>query len=191
MSANHMLKTLSLDGVESLYKPDHSAAASQADPAMDVVTDFHSNRPLILESGVSVADAVRLMRTAHVHMKFVVDKNERFLGIVSLNILESPDVLQLITERHSSRDELTVADVMTPRERLYALSYAELNTSTIGDMLLTLRELGENHVLVVDEEKMQICGIVSANDIAKYLHVPVDIQQRATNFAEIVHMLAN
>jgi hypothetical protein len=44
-------------------------------------------------------------------------------------------------------------------------------------------------MLVVRPEDQQICGIISASDIARKLHIPVDITERATSFREIVEVI--
>lgn len=80
---------------------------------------------------------------------------------------------------------------MIARYELHALSYAELQRSTIGDVLNTLRNLGEDHVAVLDEEMSRICGVVSSSDLAKYLHAPVNIVQRAASFVDVVNALSH
>lgn len=191
MTEYKLMKVLGLEKVNTFYEPVDIETASQDRPAMEVVTDFHHTRPLVLEAGVSVDEADRLLKKAHVHMKLVVDKDENFLGIVSLSTLESQEALRIAHDRGVTRSELTVEDVMMRRSELHALSYSELQTSSIGDVLNTLRDLGQNHILVLDEDQNRICGVVSASDIARRLHVPVEIMYRATSFVEVVQALAH
>ena len=54
-------------------------------------TDFSRHRPLVIGSTVTGFEAELLMKTAHVRLKFVVNEENRFLGIVSLDDLNSQE----------------------------------------------------------------------------------------------------
>jgi hypothetical protein len=64
-----------------------------------------------------------------------------------------------------------------------------LQQGTIGDLLKTLRHEGSMHMLVVDPESQEICGIISASEIARRLQVPVEINLQASSFRDLVDVL--
>lgn len=185
------MEILSLKNVDTFFEPADPKEATKDSPAMDVVTDFHYTRPLILDSDVGVDEAIRMLEKAHVHMKLVVDHNEHFLGIVTTGVLQGQPVLRTAQQTGIARADLTVADVMIKRDKLHALSYDELQRSTVGDVLHTLGKLGEWHILVVDRQNNRICGVVSASDVAQFLHAPVQIMHRAASFVDVFDALSH
>lgn len=185
------MRVLSLEDVDTFYEPEDLCEIGPGSPAMEVVTDFHYKRPLILEADVSIDEAERLMSAAHVHMKLVVDSGEHFLGIATMSSIKGTKVLQIARERDLKREDITVADVMEPRSKLHALSYSELQNRTVGDVLQVLSELGKQHILVLDEDQKRICGVVAASDIARVLRAPVEIVRRAITFVDVINALSH
>ncbi|UTW11538.1 CBS domain-containing protein [Marinobacterium rhizophilum] len=182
------LKTLSLRDYSRLSSPGHESLSLES-PASSIVTSFESTRPLALELDVGIHEALLMMKKAHVRSVLVMDSAEKFRGIISVSDLESRKVLSIAQSLGLRRDDLSIGDVMTPSSKLAGLSMQQLNGSSIGDILKTLQDVGSQHMLVVRPEDQQICGIISASDIARKLHIPVAITERATSFREIVAVL--
>jgi CBS domain-containing protein len=182
------LKTLSLRDYSRLSTPDGETLSLDS-PASSIMTSFESTRPLALELDVGINDALLMMKKAHVRSVIVMDDSEKFRGIISLMDLESRKVLSIAQSQGLRRDDLSIADVMTPSAKLAGLSIQQLSSCCIGDVLKTLQDVGSQHMLVVRPEDQQICGIISASDIARKLHIPVDITERATSFREIVEVI--
>ena len=81
-------------------------------------------------------------------------------------------------------DELTVADVMTPAERVEVIELAEVERARVGHVLETLRRAGRQHALVV--ERAMVRGIFSISQIARQLGVSVPAGgEVALTFSEI------
>ncbi|WP_020680672.1 CBS domain-containing protein [Marinobacterium rhizophilum] len=188
MRTFHELKTLSLRDYTKLSTPAADNLSLES-PAINVVTNFESTRPLALELDVGINDALLMMKKAHVRSVIVMDDAEKFRGIISVSDLESRKVLSTAQSQGLRRDDLTIGDIMTPSEKLAGLSMQQISGSCIGDILKTLQDVGSQHMLVVKPEDLQICGIISASDIARKLHIPVSITERATSFREIVDVL--
>ena len=74
---------------------------------------------------------------------------------------------------------------MASRNDLHAIDLHALVFARIGDVLATMESFGDQHVLVIDRDRESVRGIISAIDIARGLHVPVRISDRANSFAEI------
>lgn len=188
MQTYHELKPVSLGSYHRLSHPE-TESLSLDSPASDIVTRFDHTRPFALELDVGIDDALLLMKKAHVRSVIVMDGAEQFKGIISVADLESRKVLSVAQSLGQRRDELSVADLMTPRDKLSGLSIQQIEGSRIGDVLKTLQDVGSQHMLVVKPDESLICGIISASDIARKLHIPVAITERATSFREVVDVL--
>ncbi|WP_439101629.1 CBS domain-containing protein [Congregibacter sp.] len=175
------MKTLSLYPIgkaDHLASPEATAALTVDTPALRFFTDFKQVEPLVLESHMSALDAKRLMQTAHVRMKFVLNESGQFIGIITSEDLIERKLVQKVSEG-SNRNEIGVTDLMTPRSELKALDYQEVAKVTISEVIHKLKDSGEQHCLVVARESNEIRGIFSASDISRKLHLPIDIQAKS------------
>ncbi|MGO2355350.1 MAG: CBS domain-containing protein [Marinomonas foliarum] len=143
-------------------------------PAVTVFTDFQKAGPRVIESNTRADELVQLMRKEHVRMKIVVDADNHFVGIVSLEDL-SEDVFIRQVANGFDRSELMVADLMRSKEVLLALSYTSLQHSDIESLLFSQRNNKLQHLLVIDEETKAIRGLVSSNDVARQLRLDIDV----------------
>jgi CBS domain containing-hemolysin-like protein len=143
-------------------------------PAVTVFTDFQKAGPRVIESNTRADELVQLMRKEHVRMKIVVDADNHFVGIVSLEDL-SEDVFIKQVANGFDRSELMVADLMRSKEVLLALSYTSLQHSDIESLLFSQRNNKLQHLLVIDEETKAIRGLVSSNDVARQLRLDIDV----------------
>lgn len=174
------LKFHSASGIQELEWPAELHATSLETPALHFFTDFREVQPLVIESSVSAVDVRNLMRKAHVRLKIVINERNEFLGIVSADDLADSLILQKVSEG-LKRLEITVADMMQPKQKLVALGYKELKDNTsIGDVIEALKDSGQQHCLVVDREPEKIRGIFSASDISRMLHLSIDIQDKSS-----------
>lgn len=190
MKSFRTLDTLDMTSVYSIQKPEEHSHINLEDTAMLVFTDFMKYQPRMLEEGASVDEALAMMRKTHVRMNLVIDQEEHFKGIISLMDLQSSKVMSASTNLGMPRSELSVREVMLPKEKLHAITLSELRKSTIGDVVQTMQYYGDQHALVVDDVDGHILrGIVSASDIARALHIPLLIGDRANSFADIYRAL--
>jgi len=188
MQTYHELKPVTLGDYNHLFHLD-TETLNLDSPASTIVTRFDHTRPMALELDVGIDDALLMMKKAHVRSMIVMDGKEQFKGIISVSDLESRKVLTIAQQLGQRRDELTIADVMMPRNKLSGLSIRQIEHSRIGDVLKTLQDVGSQHMLVVNPERHEICGIISASDIARKLQIPVAITERATSFREVVDVM--
>ncbi|GAA0366557.1 hypothetical protein GCM10009092_33640 [Bowmanella denitrificans] len=183
-----ILKTQALGQVTQFCSTESVEPLNLDSAAVKVVTDFTRRSPQLIDKDVSVDQALFMMKKGHVKAKLVVDADEQFLGIVSFADLSSRKILMIANQRQQDRNELTVEDVMVPRRELQGISYAQLKNATIGDLVNTLRSLGEQHILLVDELG-HLRGLISSSDIARALHIPLDISLKANSFRDIFNVL--
>jgi CBS domain-containing protein len=144
---------------------------------------------MLLEQGTSLEEARALMRRAHVKLALIIRRDERFCGIVTASDLASIKVMRAAESARLRSAELTVEDVMTPRARLHAVDSVTLKSATVGDVLETMKRFGDQHMLVVDSRTREICGLISASDIARCLHIPLNITEKANSFSDIYREL--
>jgi len=158
--------------------------------ATAVLTDFSKQNPLMLEQNTSIDEAIEIMNKTHVSMKLVIDGQETFRGLITLDDLLSAKVMKGMEHGRLRRHELTVAQVMTPRSELQAIENNVFATATIGDVLATMKKYGVQHLLVVDSPRGCVRGLVSASNIARRMHVPIVISERANSFSDICRAVA-
>lgn len=185
MNEHRILPTAALTGVEEILQPALSETMGLTTCAREILTDFKVARPLMIEQSTPVAIAKELMTRAHVRLRLVIDREERFKGIITLADLVSVKVMRAQGRTGLGVNELSVADVMTHRKDLHGIDIRQFSHATIGDILVTMKTFGDQHVLVLDSEKSCICGLVSSSDIARALHETVYIPERATSFSDI------
>lgn len=187
MKQYHVLTNHTLEGPYSLITPETAADISLDSPAVTLFTDFCAQRPLVIESGISVIEAESFMKRAHVKLKLVVDGNNQFLGTLSFADLQG-ERAQRLMGLGTPRPEISVKEVMTPADTLRAINYADLSNATVGDIMETLKQEQCQHFLVVEPEDHKIRGIFSASDLARRLHIPIDIA-RAPTFFDVCHVV--
>lgn len=168
-----------IDEIYELAWPTESKPVTAESPAIEVFTDFNEYQPLVLEATTSAVEAQRLMQKGHVRLKFIVDANDHFLGVVSVDDLNNQEIIKKLSQGYN-RDELSIADFMRPRNELKAFDYIEVSKAKINDIVAALKYSGQQHCLVVDHKKHKIRGIFSASDMARKLKLPIDIKNRSS-----------
>ena len=177
------LQMFSLDSVDHLVQPDEVEVVTIESSALFIFTDFKKTQPLMIDAHTKATEAEHEMRKAHVKLKLVVDDSLEMIGVVSYHDLSSEAIIKNVASG-VSRSELSVADLMRQRSTLRSIDIFDLERATVGDVIHTLQENGEQHCLVIDRKKHHIRGLISASDIARRLHLPVIIEQTPT-FASI------
>jgi CBS domain-containing protein len=167
--------------VHELIWPIESEQATLASSALDIFTDFSKTRPLVIDADIPAQELVDLMRKAHVKLKIVLGRAGEFVGIISLADLEGPKKVKKIAEGATLAD-LVAGDLMKPKCELKAFQYDELEKSSIGDVVEMLKQIGEQHCLVVDDNRVR--GVISASDIARKLNIDIDLSYN-TSFVKL------
>tara|TARA_R110001606_G_scaffold280925_1_gene429676 strand:+ start:947 stop:1540 length:594 start_codon:yes stop_codon:yes gene_type:complete len=171
------MKTLtyvSTKDVNDLIWPATTDNINLYSPALSVFTDFQTAGPRVIESNTRADELVQLMRKEHVRMKIVVDADNHFIGVISLEDL-SEDIFIKQVANGFQRSELMVADLMRAKEVLLALSYTSLKNSDIESLLFSQRNNKLQHLLVIDEATKAIRGLISSNDVARQLRLDIDV----------------
>lgn len=178
------LSLINLSQNDQLICPDEFFDITLDSPAVKVMTDFHKERPHIIDANLTAIEAQSFMANIHVNILLVVDENLTLVGLVSPDVLTEAGMVRLVAQGNQ-RADILVGDVMLPRYAIKAMDYALVCQSTIRDIVHTLESSGHRYCLVVDGGKHQVCGLFNSNEIARRTHTPVIIEQRSS-LADIV-----
>ena len=165
-----------------------STRVTAASAAVEVMTDFARVAPATIRPQAPLAGANQFMITRGVRLLLVTDDQESVLGVITATDLLSEKPMRVATERRLRRDELTVADVMTPAESVEVIAFADVAAAKVGHVLETLRRAGRQHALAVEHEagRTMVRGIFSISQVARQLGVSVPAgTEIARTFAEI------
>ncbi len=182
------LQLFDLDLIDTIVSPEDFTLTSLMSPAINIFTDFKEFKALVTEEHTSAVDVLALMLTAHVRMTMILSKKNDFLGIISTNELSEQSIVAEVG-KGISRSEVLVKDLMIPRYKLYALDYKELESATVNDVVTALKNYGLRHCLVVDRGNHHIRGVISSSDIARKLHLHINIIPKTSfkDVFEVVH----
>jgi CBS domain containing-hemolysin-like protein len=177
-----------VEAVDELAWPANHQEHSLHSPALDVFTDFKNVKPLVIDAHSSAVEVESLMKKSHVRLKLVIDKKQHFIGLVSYDSLNSQEIVKKLV-KGDVRENLLITDFMIPKSKLKAIAYADIVNAKIGDVIETLKVAGQQHCLVIDRKDHTIRGVLSANDIAKKLHLAIDVST-PTSFASIFEAIS-
>ena len=189
----HPLPLRQLGAGAGFRRPTQRQAArvTAASAAAEVMTDLARVSPATIRPNAPLAGANQLMITRGVRLLLVVDEqHESVLGVISASDILGERPMLAATGRGLRRDELTVADVMTPAEQVEVIALADVEASRVGHVVETLRRAGRQHALVVDREAM-VRGIFSLSQIARQLGLTLAaVGETALTFSQIEAALA-
>jgi len=171
-------------------KQAEAARVTPDSPALHVMTDLARVSPATIRPQAPLAGANQFMITRGVRLLLVVDERDVILGLITATDLLGERPMQVATERGLRRDELSVADVMTPAAQIEVVALADVEASRVGHVLETLRRLGRQHALVADPGNT-VCGLFSISPSARPLGLALPAGGSvARTFSEIEAALA-
>ena len=162
-------------------------------PALDVMTDFRRLTAFIATPGDSIKQAEERMIRRKVRLLFVMDGQDRVAGLITNTDIQGEKPLQVVQSRGIRRDEVLVADIMTPVDRLEAVDYEDVAHARVGHVLETLKSRGRQHALVIENVngRQMVRGLLSLSQLSKQLGVTVETSEVASTFHEIEQRLAH
>ena len=160
-------------GVDAGFRRPTQPQAQRVDiesPALQVMTDLSRVSPATIRPQAPLAGANQFMITRGVRLLLVIDEAETVLGVITATDILGEKPMLAATGRGMRRDELTVADVMTPAAQVEVIALGDVESARVGHVLETLRRAGRQHALVTDRDGM-VRGIFSLSQIARQLGI--------------------
>lgn len=181
--------------VQHLLSPEQvQPSINLNSPAVDVMTDFQKVEPVKVSQETQVDEALELMKSQHVRLLFATGTANSFSGVITARDIMGSRVMSYMQTHGIPREYVQVKHVMVAKEQLQALTFEQLQHSKIGDVMLTLKDSGEQHILIIDEgmaKVKRIRGIISASDVSRKLKVGFEIMYEAKSFAEIERVVTH
>ena len=164
-------------------------------PAIEAMTDFLRVNVVTIGAAESLVDANARMISRGVRLLIVSAPDDGVVGLITARDVLGEKPMQLAQSRGCKRDELLVADLMTPIGSVDTLYLNEVLNARVIDILDALKHLGRQHILVEDTDPTtglpRLRGMFSATHIGRLLGVPVLGFELASTFAEIEAALAD
>lgn len=164
-------------------------------PAIEAMTDFGRVNVVSIDATAGIDRANAQMISRGVRLLMVTDKSETVVGLITARDILGEKPMQLAQARGGKREDLSVADLMTPIASIDTLYLGEVLNATVADILEALKKLGRQHILVEDTDPAtglpRVRGLFSATHIGRVLGVPVLGFDLPRTFAEIEAALAN
>jgi CBS-domain-containing membrane protein len=161
-------------------------------PAIDVMTDLSQVAAVTIDASASLVSANEYMIARGVRALFVATPESRVLGLITATDVLGERPVRVSHERGIRRNELLVADVMTPIDAVAAMRLEDVRAAKVGHIVASLTQAGRHHGLVAEVRsaaEVSIRGIFSATQIARQLGMPLQIPEVARTFAEVEQVL--
>ncbi len=162
--------------------------------AVEVMTDLRQVSAATIRPNATIVQANREMIVRGVRLLLVVGVAGAVEGLITAHDIMGEKPVNLLHERGGKRDDLTVADLMVPRDAIDVLDIADVARSEVGHIIATLKEAGRQHALVIELDRVTgevfVRGIFSATQIGRQLGVPIVTFDVARTFAGIEAELA-
>lgn len=189
------LPTSHLDKSASLLRPTCVLPnrVKLTQPAIDVMTDFRRMTAFIASPNDTLQQAEARMIRRKVRLLFVLDGEDQVAGLITSTDIQGEKPMQIVQSRGIHRDEVRVADIMTPVDQLEAVDFEDLSHASVGHVLETLKSCGRQHALVFEtsDGKKMVRGLLSLSQLSKQLGVTIQATEVALTFTEIERHLAH
>ncbi len=195
MSQDAPLPTFRIEPGTSIAQsePWHTHTVTLDSPAQEVMTDLTLVKAATVHPTTGLRQAEQAMIYLGVRMLFVVSEMPTIEGLITSNDLRGDKQMRVVSDRHIPFDELCVADVMSELSLLDAVDYGRIRTARVGHLVATLKHVGRNHLLVVEQSGLpsahRVRGVISRSQIERQLGTAIDILPIANSFSEIERAL--
>ena len=177
-----------LSGTVHISRPLPPSPVTFDSPAAEVMTDLRSIHAAVIAPSTPMEIANTYMMQRGVRTLLVMSNDNTLAGIITATDILGEKPMRFIQERGVKHNEILVMDIMTPLDKLEAISLEEVMHARVGNVVASLRESGRLHALVIDDYTIglpRICGIFSWTQIEKQLGMMIPQNNVAKSFAEI------
>ncbi len=179
-----------LDGGITYHRPPQRLPerVTAESHAVDVMTDFTKVAAMTIGPCASLDDANQRMIASAVRLLFVIGRDNDIVGIITATDIMGERPMTYLQQVGGKREDIFVRDIMTVQEQLDVLSMQDVNRATVGDIVETMKRVGRQHALVVeqnDDGKQIVRGLFSTKQISKQLGITIHTTEIAKTFAEL------
>lgn len=163
-----------------------------SEPASVVMTDLSQTQAFTTMAGMPIDEALHKMIHCGVRMLLVSDPEDTVIGLITAREIMGDKPVSFSSKEKIPRAKICVGDIMTRREDIEAIDMREVERATIGDIVVTMRESGRMHALVMEREpdgKTMVRGIFSTSHIGYKLGVEIEPRGVVQSFAELEAVL--
>lgn len=188
MTNYHLLPAQRLAGAVRVACPALPKSADLAAPALDVMTDLRHIPAAVIEPDMTMESANAYMMLRGVRSLLVLNQDKLLVGMITATDILGEKPLRFIQERRVKHSDILVSDIMTPLDRLEAISIQEIQRAKVGNIIASLADTGRQHTLVIEDGphgKPVVCGIFSLTQIEKQLGTAIPSMEIARTFTEI------
>ena len=154
-------------------------------PAIKMINNFTNKIPVRASFDTTIEQALKQLNVQPSNFILVTDEQHKLIGIVSSADLQSSKTMIIAQRIGLPRSEVNLHHLMIPLTNLLGVSMQSLSYACIGDALQTMEHHGAMFLLVTTANN-EICGLISAREIAKTLQIPVHITPIANSFSEVL-----
>jgi CBS domain-containing protein len=185
------LHLVNLEDTDNIVSPEQFEEINLQSPAVKIFTDFKVHKAIMIDGDTMAVTALELMLKTHVRMNIVVSEENNFIGLISTNELSEQHIVAKLS-KGVCREDVLVKDLMILKSDFHAFDYRELLDASVSDVVSTLENYQLRHCLVLDRKSHHIRGVISSSDIARKLHINMDlnVKQSFGSIYDVVHQKA-
>ncbi len=163
------------------------------DPALTVMTDLKRVKVVTMNPDQLIDEALQKMIHAEVRLLIVTTPQDTLLGLITARDIMGEQPVSYSSRERVPREAIQVSHIMTPRDEIDALNLEDVLGAKVGDIVVTLREAGRQHALVLEKDKETntdiLRGIFSITQIGRQLGVQIEATGKVQSFAELGRLL--
>lgn len=128
-------------------------ALRPTDPATAAITDFTHDHPVTVDPERSIDDALADM--IHLGVRaLLVEHEHQLVGLITSYDIQGEKPMQfLLSSTFHRHEDLRVAHIMTPWDRLQALEWRALESACAADLLHVFEATGLTHLIVIEAQE--------------------------------------
>ena len=142
------------------------------DAATHVMTDFAHERPITVNEQRRIDDALEDMICFGVRALLVV-RGDQVTGLITSYDIQGERPLQFLqSSTYTRHDEIQVAHVMTPLERVPALDWEEVREASVAEIAEVFSGTAATHLIVLEsgvKGAVLVRGLISRTRLGRQL----------------------
>lgn len=155
--------------------------------ATHVIERVESSQLLMLPMSLGVVEAEKILNQSERRYAMVVDAEQQIVGVILTREIHGRQSHVIANLLQVSWQELTVGYLMTPIQRLPAISLQQTMAAKIGDIAATIQDAGSDFLLIMNETELY--GVVVSLKILAVTGESVRLYPKATSFADVFNVI--